>query len=104
MRPGTVVRRNPSIVFQRLAADGGGVLLHLDSDAYHNLNAVGVLVWELIERPTPVSDLAEQFCATFDQDAESAHADLLRFLDELVERNLILAVRAGPDGEQGFTE
>lgn len=95
MRLDTLVRRNPRIVFQRLAADGGGVLLHLETDAYHNLNVTGVLVWDLLENPMRVGDLADRFSARFEEDGETARADLLAFLDELAERNLVLLNGSG---------
>jgi len=32
---------NPRVVYRDLAAEEGGVLLHLDSGQYHGLNALG---------------------------------------------------------------
>ena len=104
MRPDTFVRRNPSIVFQRLAADGGGVLLHLDTEVSHNLNEVGVVVWDLLESPTTVRDLAERFCARFDEGAEAARHDVLGFLDALAERDLILTMPPGPEERPEFSD
>lgn len=102
MESDTLVRRNSSIVFQRFAADGGGVLLHLETDAYHNLNATGVLVWDLLENPLRVSDLADRFCARFEEDGETARDDLLAFLEELVERDLIVMDGSAVEGARPF--
>ena len=43
------IRRNPSVVYRELAGEGGAVLLHLESGAYHGLNETGVLIWSLID-------------------------------------------------------
>ena len=43
------VSRNPKIVARELGAPQGAVLLHLETGAYHGLNPVGFVVWELID-------------------------------------------------------
>jgi len=40
---------NPRVVYRDLAAEEGGVLLHLDSGQYHGLNALGSMIWHLLE-------------------------------------------------------
>jgi hypothetical protein len=44
-----VIRRNPRVVSRELAAEGGAVLLHLESGAYHGLNETGILIWSLAD-------------------------------------------------------
>ena len=49
MHTDAVIRRNPQVVYRELAGEGGAVLLHLDSGAYHGLNETGILIWSLID-------------------------------------------------------
>ena len=44
----TAIRKNPQVVYRALAGEGG-VLLHLESGAYHGLNEVGTLIWGLLD-------------------------------------------------------
>jgi hypothetical protein len=38
-----LVRRNPRVVFREI--EDGGLLLHLDTTAYHRVNRTGALIW-----------------------------------------------------------
>jgi hypothetical protein len=83
------IRRNPQVVYRELAGEGGGVLLHLESGAYHGLNETGVLIWGLLDGerdlPAVVAGLREQLeDAPDDLDAQTE-----RFLADLRERDLI---------------
>ena len=57
--PTTRIRRNPDVVFRPLEEEQGGVLLHLQSGAYHGLNQFGSLIWGLIENETRFADLVD---------------------------------------------
>ena len=57
--PTTRIRRNPDVVFRPLEEEQGGVLLHLQSGAYHGLNELGSLIWGLIENETRFADLVD---------------------------------------------
>jgi hypothetical protein len=39
-----VIPRNPQVVSRELAGEGGAVLLHIESRAYHRLNETGILI------------------------------------------------------------
>jgi hypothetical protein len=90
MNAETRVRHNPRIVYQRLAGEAGGVLLNLDTNAYHNLNPTGVLIWELLEAHAEVGDLVAAFESQFEEGPGTLRDDLFVFLAELAERELIL--------------
>ena len=47
----TILRRNPRVEYRGMGEREGGVLLHLDTAAYHGLNEVGALIWRLLEQP-----------------------------------------------------
>ena len=43
------IRKNPHVVFRKLAGENGAVLLNVESGQYHGVNAVGSLIWDLID-------------------------------------------------------
>ena len=81
------IRRNPQVVYRELAG-GGGVLLHLESGAYHGLNETGSLIWDLVD-----GERASRRCRGLRQRLDDAPDDLgaetERFLADLRERDLI---------------
>ena len=58
------IRRNPQVVYRELAG-GSGVLLHLESGAYHGLNETGSLIWgqRLDDAPDDLGAETERFLA-----------------------------------------
>jgi len=93
----TRIRPNPRAVYRALADDAGGVVLHLDTAAYHSVNAFGAYVWGLL-----VDGITfEELLATIEASAEGTPATLREevggFVEALHERDL---VRYG-EGEDG---
>jgi hypothetical protein len=85
-----VIRRNPQVVYRELAAEGG-VLLHLESGAYHGLNEIGTLIWGLLEEERTFADLVAELRARLADPPEELEADTERFLADLRERDLLAA-------------
>jgi hypothetical protein len=86
------VSRNPRIVARELGEPQGAVLLHLETGAYHGLNPVGFLVWELIDGKRTVADLVDGVRARIEDAPPQVEADVLAFLEAGLARNLILLV------------
>lgn len=92
----TIINRNPRVEYRALGDGEGGVLLHMDTAAYHGLNEIGSLVWSLLDDITFEELIAklrtrlEDLPPTFDE-------EISEFLDELAERDLVLY---GADAEQ----
>ncbi len=84
------IRRSDRAVFRELTEDEGGVLLHLDSGAYHGLNAMGTLIWGLIGDGSPLLDLVEQVRAGLSDPPAELEADVTAFINDLVERDLLV--------------
>lgn len=83
------IQRNDRAVFRELA-DGTGVLLHLDSTAYHGINRIGVLIWTLIEDGTTLVELTDAVRSrVLDPPAEIA-GDVAEFVRDLSSRDLIV--------------
>lgn len=83
------IRRNPQVVYRELAGEGGGVLLHLESGAYHGLNETGSLIWDLIDGERDFAALVADLREQLDDAPDDLDAETERFLADLRERDLI---------------
>jgi hypothetical protein len=88
MRADTTIRRNSQAVFRELA-DGSGVLLHLESTAYHGLNPVGVVIWQLLEHGVTFERLIHGLRGQFESPPPDLEKDVDGFLSQLAQRDLI---------------
>ncbi len=86
---GDAIRRNPQVVYRELAGEGGGVLLHLDSGAYHGLNETGSLIWDLIDGTRGFHALVAELREQLDDAPDDLDGEIERFLADLRERDLI---------------
>jgi hypothetical protein len=84
-----VIRRNPQVVYRELAGEGGGVLLHLESGAYHGLNETGSLIWSLIDGERDFTSLVADLRERLEDAPADLDAEAERFLADLRERDLI---------------
>jgi hypothetical protein len=91
IKPGSTVRRSPRAVHRRLSGDEGAVILHLDSAAYHGLNQVGSLIWELIgDDGTVMAQLVAELRAQLDEAPPDLEEHVVEFLEALAERDIVL--------------
>jgi hypothetical protein len=81
--------RNPRIVARQLGEPEGAVLLHLDTGAYHGLNPVGFVVWDLIDGQRTVTDLIDGVRTRVENAPPEVERDVLAFLDAALARDLI---------------
>ena len=95
----TAITRSSIVVASRdqVASDLGGetVLLGLRTARYYGLAEVGARIWELLREPVSVSAISETIAREYEVTLERCEADVLRFLEELAEQELI-EVRGGP--------
>ena len=89
MHTDAVIRRNPQVVYRELAGEGGAVLLHLDSGAYHGLNETGILIWSLIDGERTFDQLVADVREQLDDPPDDLGAETERFLADLRARDLI---------------
>lgn len=92
MDDSTRIRRNPEVVARELAGDGGAVLLHLQSGAYHGLNPVGVVVWELLDGERTVIEVIEGVRERVAGAPPEVDQDVRDFLDGALARHLVVKV------------
>ena len=88
--PTTRISRNPDVVFRSLEEEQGGVLLHLQSGAYHGLNDFGCVVWRLLEQERTFQSLSEAVRAEAEEVPDSADEELSAFVEQLRERDLLV--------------
>ena len=87
--PTTRISRNPDVVFRSLEEEQGGVLLHLQSGAYHGLNQFGSLIWALIEHEPRFADLVDGVRAESEDAPASVDEDVSSFVEDLSARDLV---------------
>jgi hypothetical protein len=89
MNSHTIVRRNPQVVARELAPPAGAVLLHLDTGAYHGLNRVGLIVWDLIDGKRAVADLVTGVRERIPAAPASVDEDVAAFVKGVIDRGLV---------------
>jgi hypothetical protein len=72
------------------------VLLNIKRGLYFSLNSVGSYIWQLLDKPTSVTDIIAQVRSTYDAPEEEVEADVLALLRDFEQEGLI-AVRAWAD-------
>ncbi|HET9249379.1 MAG TPA: PqqD family protein [Actinomycetota bacterium] len=92
------IRRSERAVFRELA-DGTGVLLHLDSTAYHGVNRIGVLIWSLIDEGTTLTRLTEDVRSRVMDPPPEIAEDVEEFVLDLSSRELIVVEDASAPGD-----
>jgi hypothetical protein len=84
---GSIVVRAPEQVSANLTDEV--VILALSTEEYFGLAAVAARIWEVIDRPTPVTDIASRLVMEFEVDRDQCEHDLLVFLQQLADERLI---------------
>ena len=85
----TVLRRNPRVEYRSMGEGEGGVLLHLDTAAYHGLNEVGALIWRLLEEPKAFDTLLQELRDRLQDLPPEFEEEIGQFVDELAQRGLV---------------
>jgi hypothetical protein len=87
----TRVGRNPSLVATEM--DGDLVMLHVERGQYFGVGRVGRRVWEALESsPCAIAQLCAQVQAEFEVDETQCRADMLEFVGELLDKDLLRAL------------
>jgi hypothetical protein len=82
-------RHNPQSVVRPLAGKDGGVVLHLESGAYHKMNSMGLEVWALIDGERSVSEIIHVVETRLGNAPPQLTDDIVGFLDGVHRRGLI---------------
>ena len=84
----TRVMRNADILHAPVGADES-VMMSVEAGQYYGLNSVARHVWEVLEEPMTVGQLCEAVTAEFDVDKDAAATDLLPFISQLQEKDIL---------------
>ncbi|MDQ3170651.1 MAG: PqqD family protein [Acidobacteriota bacterium] len=74
--------------------NGEILLLDLRTSHYFGLTGTGARIWELVEAGESRDAIGEILTREFDADAAQIEEEVARFLDDLVERGLLVAAPA----------
>jgi Coenzyme PQQ synthesis protein D (PqqD) len=92
MPAASTVSRDDGVLAERVLADT--LLLDPATGSYVRLNESGSVLWDALERPASVSELAARLAERYGLEAERAGADAQRFVASLAERGMV-RVEAG---------
>ena len=90
--PKAVLRRSPRVAYRELGGERGAVLLRLDTGAYHGIDRVGVLVWDLLEGSPTFGELIPSLREKLRDVPSSFETEISSFLTSLRDRDLIEVV------------
>jgi hypothetical protein len=71
---------------------GEAVILGLRDSVYYGLDGPGVRIWELVQQPAALGDVADVVSSEFDVERDTALNDLLALTNELLNRGLLEVV------------
>ncbi|MCK5679644.1 lasso peptide biosynthesis PqqD family chaperone [bacterium] len=83
----SVIARNRELVSSDI--DGEVVMMSIENGKYYGLDLIGSRIWELIEKPLPVSDLIDQLLLEFKVERETCEKDVIYFLQKLDDDNML---------------
>jgi Coenzyme PQQ synthesis protein D (PqqD) len=86
-QPSVLAQRSKSVISERF--DDETLVLEPTDDRYVRLNATGSRLWELLQAPIGLSELAGVLAAECHLDNDRAQADVLAFVSSLADRGLI---------------
>ena len=88
MTDSTILRRREGLMTADM--NGSAVMMDIMSGKYYILGEVGGRIWELLEEPMTLSALIHKLSDEYDVSAKLCRADMLPFLEKLLERGLLV--------------
>jgi hypothetical protein len=85
-----VIRQRPELITSNL--DDELVLMSLETSRYFGMDALGRQVWELLDEPRSVGEVRDQLVTRYDVSPEQCEQDLLVFVGQLVDAQLVEVV------------
>jgi hypothetical protein len=91
--PETTIARADGWVIETLGQEV--VMLDPERDSYLRLNRTGSLLWNRLERPATVADLAAGLAAAEGIPPERARADTIAFVEQMIEHGAVRVAESG---------
>jgi hypothetical protein len=85
-----LLQRRPDMLFSHI--DDEVVMMSIESGEYYGLNPIASKIWELLEKPHTTVQLVELLMQEFDVDEQTCREDVLQFLRQMLQKNLITVV------------
>ena len=87
---GQMLQRQSNMVFSHI--DDEVVMMSIEAGEYYGLNPVASRIWELLEKPHAFRRLIDLLMQEFDIDEATCQKDVLNFLNQLMDKGLIITV------------
>lgn len=79
--------RNKAVLWRELA--GEAILLDPQEGCSYNLNAVGTLIWKMLDGEHSISDIAAAICEKYEVEQKQAIEDIELLLNDLRNNKLL---------------
>jgi len=83
----SVVKRRPEIVHSDM--DGEIVMMSIEQGEYYGIDAIGAEIWTMLEEARSIREICASLCERYDVDESVCQQDVMRFLEQMVERKII---------------
>jgi len=80
--------RNKAVLWRELA--GEAILLDPQEGCSYNLNAVGTLIWKMLDGEHSINDIVAAICEKYEVEQEQALEDTETLLNDLHNCNLLI--------------
>ena len=84
----TTLSRNGDILHAPVGSEET-VMMSVTAGRYYGLNAVASRIWELLETPKTIAQLCAQICEEFEVDAQTCEAEVLKFVQDLIDNGIV---------------
>ena len=82
------LKRNEELISSDI--DDETVMMSLEQGQYYGLDAIGSRIWELYATPQTLNKVIETLLVEFDVDEETCKADVINFVQQLLDNNLLM--------------
>jgi len=87
----TIIQRNNDILASDI--DGEKVMMSIQQGEYYGLGKTGSFIWDILEQPIAISDLADLITEKYEVSKAQCLNDIMPFLNDLAEKKLIVATK-----------
>ena len=87
IHPASQLVRNLEIISTKI--DDETVMMDTNFEHYFGIKEVGARIWEILEHPTTLDELCEKLISEFDVSGEQCKQDILPFLTDLAEHEMV---------------
>jgi Coenzyme PQQ synthesis protein D (PqqD) len=84
----STISRNPDMLFTAVNSENG-YMLNIEKDHYFSLDDIGVRIWQILDQPQTIYEVAAQLATEFSVDKERVQNSVLTFAKQLVAHQVI---------------